>query len=430
MDATTYMTGAEAKDLGYCDVCVPAKKMAAVLADDEEISDRERELFAGLEIEARDPTVVVDADGNDGCVDCVNCTGCSGCTSCMKCTGCDGCTGCTQCEGCDACSGCSECEGCQGCTDCSGCEGCASCSVCIDCEGCKGCTDCTDCKDCVDCTDCEGCVGMTGQTGMKGPNAKAAMAEADPTKVNPTEHPSVSASEGGAVALPADQNVTPALNASSAQDNNQAASIPTPQKAVKHMSDNGSVTVARALGLPVGASETDMVAAASRCREIELQIMGLTGAASSAEALGALRALKEKADKVEALTKEAETLRAQRDGQDFEVQVQRGYAERKLTPALEKQYRAEFETDLSEGRGERGVARIKGFVDNAQKAPERQHQPLGHRNSAGPDALTWNGKSYKDLTFQQRADLKSDDPELWASMKQDWEDAGRPPRTA
>lgn len=47
MDATTWMTGAEAKKAGYADAVVPAKKMAAEL-DDEYLDDRGRELLAHM----------------------------------------------------------------------------------------------------------------------------------------------------------------------------------------------------------------------------------------------------------------------------------------------------------------------------------------------------------------------------------------------
>jgi ATP-dependent Clp endopeptidase proteolytic subunit ClpP len=48
-------------------------------------------------------------------------------------------------------------------------------------------------------------------------------------------------------------------------------------------------SIARALGCAAGSPESEVLAAAARCRELEIQVMTLTGSTNSSEALGAVR---------------------------------------------------------------------------------------------------------------------------------------------
>jgi HK97 family phage prohead protease len=179
-------------------------------------------------------------------------------------------------------------------------------------------------------------------------------------------------------------------------------------------------TVARALGLPAGATESDMVAACTRLRELEVQVLASTGVSTSSEGIGAMRALVASAAEAKTLREENLKLRSERDKQNFEAQVSRGMAERKLSPPLIQMYRDEFAQAEAEGRGAQVVARIKGHIDVGPTlhAETVRQQPAPSGNTA---PLTHNGKSYNEMKPMERAKLARENPELWRAMKEDWE---------
>lgn len=195
---------------------------------------------------------------------------------------------------------------------------------------------------------------------------------------------------------------------------------PKAQPKDKHMTTL-DVTIARALGLPVGASESDAIAAASRLRELEVGVMAVTGVTASAEALGAVRGLKASADEAQKLREENGQLRAERDKQNFETQIERGRAERKLNEPLIQMYRDEFERASAEGRGHEVVSRLKGHVDVGPRLmAEPYRQPSTSAAGTTPAPLVHNGKSFNDMQPLERARLSQDNPELYRAMRDDW----------
>lgn len=191
-------------------------------------------------------------------------------------------------------------------------------------------------------------------------------------------------------------------------------------------------TILRALGLPAGSTESDGIACATRQHELEVGIVAMLGLQSSAEALGAMRGIKAKADRCDAVELEIAKLRGERDAQNFEVQLSRGMSERKLSAATAQLYRDEFAGALEQGRGADVVARLKGFVDVAPTLhAERAKQPASSPTTpaTGP-ALVWNGKTYRDLTGTERNALKAESPELYNLMRDEWRASGMPARSA
>lgn len=210
-----------------------------------------------------------------------------------------------------------------------------------------------------------------------------------------------------------------ALNqpAPSAQGNQMSEPVLTP-------------TIVRALGLPVGSTENDAISCATRQHELEVGVVAILSLQSSAEALGAIRGLKAKADKFDEMSSKLAQIEGERDQQNFEVQIQRAVNERKMSKASIDQERKDFAEALAEGRGTRAVARLKGFLDTAPVLHAERHvQP---KNSARVDdiPLDWNGVSYRDLKPAKRAQLSRENPDLYRLMKSEWEAAGRPAPTA
>lgn len=179
-----------------------------------------------------------------------------------------------------------------------------------------------------------------------------------------------------------------------------------------------NASIAAALGLPVGAPETDVLAACARLRNLEVEVVAITGARDSSAALGAVRALKEASDSAATLATELDQVKRERDQQNFEALIARGETVPvKLTPATSKLYRDRFAAALAQGRGADVVAELKGFLDVAPTiiAPAAR-QPEAKTGSGGAP-LAWNGKSYADLSPMERHKLWQDNPELWRAMK-------------
>ena len=196
-----------------------------------------------------------------------------------------------------------------------------------------------------------------------------------------------------------------------------------PGKEQKNMSDNNIATpaVARAMGLPAGAAESDMVAAATRLRELEIGVMTLVGVSNSAEALGAVRGLKASADSAAKQAEELAAVKAERDKQNFEALIMKGTsAPIKLSPATKKLYEDRFDDAVKNGRGADVVNDLSGFLAVAPTIIHTQHrEPAAAKTSAVAGA--WNGKTFAELKPAQRAQLKSEDAELYAMMRRDWE---------
>lgn len=200
-----------------------------------------------------------------------------------------------------------------------------------------------------------------------------------------------------------------------------AAATPQPSEA-NPMSNSIHPSIAQALGLPVGAPESDCIAACARLRELEVQVVALTGCASSSEAAGAVRGLKAAADESKKLREENAQLRGERDKQNFDTQLQRGLNERKLSPKTADLYREKFERMSADGRGAEVVADLKGFIDVAptlHQEPLRQPAPGATGNASTP--LAWNGKSYAEMKPLERARLSQSNPELYHLMKADFD---------
>lgn len=195
--------------------------------------------------------------------------------------------------------------------------------------------------------------------------------------------------------------------------------------------NNSSITptILRALGLPPGSTESDGISCASRQHELEVGIVVLLGLQSTAEALGAVRGLKAKADESDKLRERLAKVETERDNQNFDVQIQRGVNERKLSPDTARLYREEFTVALADGRGAEAVARLKGFVDVAPTLhAQRAVQPKP--TAAHTDVpLEFNGLGYRDLKPAQRAQLARQEPDLYRLMKDEWEASGRPQPT-
>lgn len=205
---------------------------------------------------------------------------------------------------------------------------------------------------------------------------------------------------------------------------------PTPeQPEIKRMADDNKQTnnygaIIAALRLLPGASETDMINRIGRLLDIEARAMALTGVTDSAQIVGGLQGLKDKADAAERSQTELTQVKGERDKQRFDGLIGKGQSERKLTPAEAKHYTDRFTAAVAEGRGAEAVAELEGYLSVApRKFAEPFQQPPVKRDhgagNAGAGPLTWNGKSYGDLQPMEKDRLSKEDPDLFQAMRAD-----------
>lgn len=207
--------------------------------------------------------------------------------------------------------------------------------------------------------------------------------------------------------------------------------IPPTEAVVTKGNNTMNATIAQALGLPVGATETDCIAAAARMRELEVQVCAITGAETSSQALGAVRSLRESADKAVSLQADLIKVQRERDAQNFAALLQQGQRPPvKLSPASAKHYQERFDAAVESDNGPHGGSHAASVVDDLRGflrvAPtiiaQRHDEPNGASGgsaSTGSSPLAYNGKTYADMTPMERHGLWQENPELWKQMKRD-----------
>lgn len=219
-----------------------------------------------------------------------------------------------------------------------------------------------------------------------------------------------------ASAAPAPQPITPP--SSGARADNTA---PNAGEEINTMKN-----VIQALALTEGADEAAVVAAITKLKtsaRIGGEIEKLVGATGDA-ALGAVRALKESQASQVALAEEVAKLKVTSARRDFDAAVEKGRADKKLTPAVAKMYGERFDAAIASGAdGSAVVADLQGFLAVAPAVPTAVGNP---RAATDPDGvLKWQGKTFAELAPVERHQLKAADAELYALMRRDWETANR-----
>lgn len=181
-----------------------------------------------------------------------------------------------------------------------------------------------------------------------------------------------------------------------------------------------NASIIAALGLLAGATETDALTRIGRLKDLELQAMAMLGVEDSAQLVGAIRGVKAKADTADATQAELTTVKAARDKQTFESLIAKGQADRKLTPAEAKHETDKFTAAVAEGRGDRAVKDLEGYLAVAPRKFAEPVTPVAKSGSGqNPGSMTWNGKTYGELTFNEKHKLAKQDPELFEAMKAD-----------
>lgn len=193
-----------------------------------------------------------------------------------------------------------------------------------------------------------------------------------------------------------------------------------------------------ALALAEDADENAAVAAITKLKTsakagaaIE-EFLGVSGAA----ALGAVKALKEGQEQTEQLGTEVSKLKLVNVKRDFDALCSQGTKDKKLSPANHKRYTDNFAKAMKLAEGEDADADaavtkaeelcedLRGFLAVAHRiggaGDIKPPAAGGNGPSQGSDGvITHNGKTFEAMTPKERHALKSDNTELYNSMRED-----------
>lgn len=157
--------------------------------------------------------------------------------------------------------------------------------------------------------------------------------------------------------------------------------------------------------------------------EIE-KLLGSVGA----EAIGAVKALKEAQAQGDQLAVDLEKVKVSMARRDFETLRDQGLKDRKLTVAEAKHYtdrfeaavKVEAETGKARSDGSDVANELRGWLKVAARRPVAAvNSPRIDENDGGGAAVQHNGKTYEQLKPAERASLKKSNPELFETMRED-----------
>lgn len=145
------------------------------------------------------------------------------------------------------------------------------------------------------------------------------------------------------------------------------------------------------------------------------------------ECVGVVLAFQASHEKLPGVEKELAETRKTSAQAELDNLLEQGRKERKLTKAEADKLREQVEG------GTVSLDAAKGFV--AVMSPKRElaegaaiiaSQERSDKGQTVPGALAWDGKTYENLTYSERAELADSDPHLHRAMKKDWEKRGEP----
>jgi ATP-dependent protease ClpP protease subunit len=148
-----------------------------------------------------------------------------------------------------------------------------------------------------------------------------------------------------------------------------------------------------------------------------MKLVTETGKASPEEARGVVLAWKESHAELPRLKAELESLRAAEGKRSLESAIGEAKAAKRLTPALEAKVREQVESgDLSLKGAEAMLSALPVIPALAAHDGQAAAQNRGTGNDA---SLQWKGKTYDQLSYSEKAELKREDVALYISMKGD-----------
>jgi phage I-like protein len=126
--------------------------------------------------------------------------------------------------------------------------------------------------------------------------------------------------------------------------------------------ENRMKTVIVALGLKADAEEADALAAVSSLKDLEREVIALSGKSDRASALGAIRAMQQSHEQVVALNTKVAQLESDKRAGEFDALVKQGQDANQITKAM-----ADGEWLKSLRGKEDGVVQLRSFLASAPK---------------------------------------------------------------
>lgn len=179
--------------------------------------------------------------------------------------------------------------------------------------------------------------------------------------------------------------------------------------------------IAQAVGLQADADEAAVFTAVNRIQGMLAELRTITGATDAESILGTVRGLHATAQQATAMKSQLIEQAKKIEDAERAALIAADKADpkgRKLTPPLEKLF------------SEKSPAELKAFLEAASHvvvvapAPTAT-QPLPAAGS-GTEAITFNGKSWEELTAADKHNLHVDDKATYTALRDSWIARGKP----
>lgn len=268
-------------------------------------------------------------------------------------------------------------------------------------------------------------------------------------KVIPAKKSSAQASARAFARMAVDdyRNVPPAVRALAEQARASVARRSTPEPGAPDNNNPGTEknmnrkVLAQALGISESATDEAFEAAAmQQATELRDARAGIGAAKATLagiekatgktgdEVLGVVLAWKGSHEELPKLTEKVTKLEADAESSQLDAAITKAKAENRHTPARETEVRELLKNKDLTVAGAKAMVGTWGVVSALAAGADGAKPGTGGAGSQGAGAgsgqLTWNGKTYAQLSSAERSKLHSENPELFAAMRKQASDAG------
>lgn len=182
------------------------------------------------------------------------------------------------------------------------------------------------------------------------------------------------------------------------------------------------VALATVFALAPSASEDEVISAARDAQLARADRDALVKATGAKDPVSALDRIGEMNRDVAELAKvkaEADAAREKAKAMEVDALVASAKSANKLTPKLEEQVRALAKGSIDSARALVDALQPIAALAKASQEPEGENTTL---------AMKYEGKTYEQMTYDEKANLEASQPEVFDRMRADWKRRGEPRR--
>ena len=177
-------------------------------------------------------------------------------------------------------------------------------------------------------------------------------------------------------------------------------------------------TLITLLGLGASATDQDISARAQGLTGLEAKLREATGKSEPAAMFAAIDGWREGAAKLTEAQGELAKVREREEKAAYQALVAQGEASAQITPGNRAKVIERFPTSAAlSAYLETAPAALPGRAN----AGEREAKGGGEKKPGEGSALTFKGKTYKELSYSERAAWKQADSEQWAAAKAEYD---------